>query len=413
MSDMPRQTPLAIIGMACRLPGGDGLDAYWQLLSQGDSAVGELPPDRLDRSLYYDPRRGVHGKTYSTIGAIVSDRPFDAAVCPLPEALRQSADACHLNLCEIAAQACRHAGLDPFALPLRNTGVYVGHSGGSPLAGDLIYSTLASETVEFLRSADAIASLPTEQQDTVLGEIVDCIHREYPSRNAAGGPDLEASAAASLIARAFALEGPHMAIDAACASSLAALKLAAMALDRGTIDMAIVGGASFNKATSLVLFSQAQSCSATASRPFDADADGLVSSEGYVAVLVKTLDRALADGDTVHAVIRGIGMSTDGRGRSLWAPRAAGQLEAVRRAYGPAADPRRVQYIETHATSTQLGDATEIEALAEFFADVLPAGTRLPIGSVKSNFGHTLETAGLAGLLKVVLAMREGVMSVS
>jgi acyl transferase domain-containing protein/acyl carrier protein len=403
----PRQTPLAIIGMACRLPGGDGLGELWQMLAGGGYAIGELPADRLDRDLYYDPKRGRRGKTYSSIGGVVADRPFDAQVCPLPDELLRSSDPCHANLCEVAAQACRHAGFDPFDAPLKNTGVYVGHSGGSALAGDLTYSTLAAETAEFLRGAGPMAAMPKTRQDAVVTEIVDRIHESNPLRDAGGGPDLEANAAASLIARAFALTGPHMVVDAACASSLVALKLAAMALDRGTIDMAIVGGASYNKSTSLVLFSQAQSCSATGSKPFDADADGLVSSEGYVALVIKTLDRALADGDTIHAVVRGIGMSSDGRGRSLWAPRKEGQVEAMRRAYGPDADPRHVQYIETHATSTQVGDATELEALGEFFDGVASPSNRLPIGSVKSNVGHTLETAGLAGLLKVVLAMRE------
>ena len=121
---------------------------------------------------------------------------------------------------------------------------------------------------------------------------------------------------------------------------------------------------------------------------------------------VKTLARALADGDKVHAVIQGIGLSSDGRGRSLWAPRKEGQIEAVRRAYQDGLTPARIQYIETHATSTKVGDATEVEALGQFFAEHLPAGTKIPIGSVKSNIGHTLETAGLAGLLKVVLALR-------
>ena len=123
-----------------------------------------------------------------------------------------------------------------------------------------------------------------------------------------------------------------------------------------------------------------------------------------MVLVVKTLERAVADNDRVHAVIRNIGISADGRGRSLWA-RKEGQHEAVRRAYGDQVSPTEVQYIETHATSTQIGDATEIEALAEFFGGHFGGEARLPIGSVKSNIGHTLETAGLAGLLKVVLAM--------
>ena len=161
--------------------------------------------------------------------------------------------------------------------------------------------------------------------------------------------------------------------------------------------MAVVGGASYCKSDTLVLFSHAQSLSAQGSRPFDADADGLILAEGYVALVVKTVARALADGDTIQAVIRGIGMSTDGRGKSLWAPRKEGQMLAIQRAYEPDIDVARLQYLEAHATSTQIGDATELQALAEALSGRLPPGHKIPIGSVKANVGHTLEAAGTDG----------------
>ena len=173
--------------------------------------------------------------------------------------------------------------------------------------------------------------------------------------------------------------------------------------------MAIVGGASYCKSDTLVLFSHAQSLSARGSRPFDADADGLILAEGYVAVVVKTVARALADGDKIQAVIRGIGMSTDGRGKSLWAPRKEGQVLAIQRAYEPDIDMARLQYLEAHATSTQIGDATELQALAEALSGRLPPGHKIPLGSAKANVGHTLEAAGLTGLVKTVLAMRHQV----
>ena len=195
-------------------------------------------------------------------------------------------------------------------------------------------------------------------------------------------------------------------VDAACASSLQALSIAAAALQQGRIDMAVVGGASYCKSDTLVLFSHAQSLSAKGSRPFDADADGLILAEGYVSVILKTVARATADGDRILAVIRGIGMSTDGRGKSLWAPRKEGQMLAIRRAYEPDLDVAQLQYLEAHATSTQIGDATELQALAESLSGRLPAGQKIPIGSVKANVGHTLEAAGLSGLVKTVLAMQ-------
>jgi acyl transferase domain-containing protein len=400
-------TPIAIVGMACRLPGADNLEQYWELLAAGRDAVVDMPPDRLDRELYYCAEKGVRGKTYSVRGGLIPERPLDLASAPFSPADLKNSDPCHQIMCEVAAAALRHARLNPFALPNWRTGVYVGHSGGSPIGGDIAYATLAEETADYLRDVPAFASLPGDVRDQVVADLAARLRASRPHRDV-HGPQTGAHGAAGLVAKVLKLSGPQMSIDAACASSLVALALGAAALQQGEIDAAIVGGASFNKCDSLILFSHAQSCSASGSRPFDEAADGLISAEGYVALVIKTLDRALADGDPIHAVIRGIGMSSDGRGRSLWAPRKEGQVQAMRRAYAAGLDPLRVGYVEAHATSTQVGDATEVEALREFF-DSVASGRKIPIGSVKSNIGHTLETAGLAGLVKSVLAMQHGV----
>jgi acyl transferase domain-containing protein len=401
-------TPIAIVGMACRLPGAANLEAYWRLLCEGRDAIDELPPERLDRKLYFSPQKGVRGKTYSTLGGLVEPRPKAAQPCLWTDELRQAYDPCHRALCDVAADACQSAGYDPLALPWRNAGVYVGHSGGSTLPGDLAFNTLAEETADYLRDVPSLAELDPARQQQLVQRVVERLRKNRPQRLPDGSPYVEAGEAAGLISKMFELTGPHISVDAACASSLVALMLASLALESGQIDMALIGGASFNKQDSLILFSHAQSCSATGSRPFDAAADGLIGSEGYVVMVAKTLERALADGDRIQAVVRGLGYSSDGRGRSLWAPRKEGQLEAVRRAYPADLDPRRVQLIEAHATSTQVGDATEIEALSAFFRPLMEPGRRIAIGSVKSNIGHTLETAGLASLLKVVLAMQHG-----
>ena len=402
--------PIAIVGMSCRLPAADDLDEYWSLLVEGKSAVGELPPDRLDRELYYDPEQGVRGKTYSTLGGLVKRRPLDPDVMPLRDGEYQDWDPCHLVMCEVACAACRHAGYDVLKIPLRDTtGVYIGHSGGSSLGTELVYGTLAAEVATHLEDADHFRTLPPERQRQVITELTDSIREDSPRRNPNGGPALEANAAALLVARTLGLGGPHLVTDAACASSLMALMMGILAVQSHQVDMAIVGGASYSKADSLVLFSQARSCSATGSRPFDDDADGLISSEGYVALVIKTLARARHDGDTVQAIISGLGVSSDGRGRSLWAPRKEGQVRAMRRAYADHLAPETIQYVEAHATSTQIGDATELQAMTQFFGERLADGQRLPVGSVKSNIGHTLETAGMASLLKTVLAMQHRV----
>ncbi len=397
------KTPIAVVGMACRLPDANNLQEFWELLDSGRDTIREMPADRLDRDLYLDERKGQRGRTYASVGGLLKETPPPTSY---PESFRQleHSDPCHRIFCEVVADACRHAGYDPANLATRRAGVYVGHSGGSPIGGELNYAALSGQFLDYLRDIPVFAGLAKDTQSAILDEIAGQLRADRPHRDSQGRPDVEANMVAGCVSRVLGLDGPQMAIDAACASGLVAFALGALAVQTGETEMSIVGGSSFSKQDSLILFSQARSCSATGSRPFDADADGLVNSEGHVAFLIKTLERALADGDKIHAVVRGLGLSSDGRGRSLWAPRKEGQVEAIRRAYTGPIEPTEIDYVEAHATSTKIGDATELSALGEFFSEKLD-GTRLPIGSVKSNIGHTLETAGLAGMLKVILAI--------
>ncbi len=399
--------PLAVIGIACRFPGAGSPDQFWELIRRGACSISELPDDRLERSLYYSPEKGKgsEGKTYSTLGGVVPTPLLDAALCPEPDVY----DPAHRIMLDVAAASCRDAGWDPLAPPLRNIGVYIGHARTSPIPADMVFSTHVEECVACLRQAPAFERLAEVQRDAIAETIIRTVRKHRPHFGESGKPFLDPAMAATLVSESLGLIGPHMVIDAACASSLVALALAAGALQEARIDAAIVGGASFSNWQSMALFSRAQALSASGSYPFDARADGFISSDGYASIIVKTLDRALTDGDRIHAVIRGIGMSSDGRGKSLWAPRKEGQIEAIRRAYSNGLDPSCVQYIEAHGTSTQLGDATELQSLAEVLGPVLSSGCKIPVASVKGNIGHTCESAGLAGLIKAVLAIKHGI----
>ena len=396
--------------MACRLPGADGLDAFWKLVVGRGTGWGPLPESRLPRNLYFHPEKGRVGRSYSELGGIVSDRPVDPTACPITSDLAARHDVAHHIFLEVAALAARDAGLDPFAMPRdRRTGVYVGHTGGSTRTGDIIYATGIDEAASLLAETAPARELLGDEVGDVATEVVDAVRRRYPGRRPGERLDLGPLGAAQIVHEALRLDGPFLVVDAACASSLQALAIAARALAQGSIDQAIVGGASYCKSDSLVLFSAAQSVSGKGSCPFGEAADGLVTAEGYVAIVIKRLSRAIADGDRIRAVIRGLGVASDGKGKSLWAPRQEGQALAVERAYPDPADLGRIEYIEAHATSTQVGDATELAALAGCLAPHVQPGRRIPIGSVKANIGHTLETAGIAGLVKVVLALEHGV----
>ena len=405
MRDVSR-IPLAIVGMACRLPGADSIDEYWRLLSEGLTGYGPLPPERFDMQKHFDAEPGNRTKSYTAMGGIVQPRPFDLSRYPLPQWLLEQTAESHLNMCEVAVRAFENAGWDPLSPPNRRAGVYIGHAPPMSQLSRMIYARQVAHTAEYLREIPDFDLTVGGQSQAVIEEVIAAVRSGIEPTDPVVKLRAHAYYLPTLLSRQFSLDGPSMAFDAACASSLRALGHGARALQLGEVDCALVGSASYCHADTLVLFSQAKSVSTTGSRPFDDDADGLIASEGYVLLLIKTLEKALADGDRIQAVIRGIGISSDGKGKSLWAPRKEGQIEAMKRAYSDDVKPADLQYIEMHATSTQVGDSTEMSALVEGLAPMLPPGKRLPVGSAKANVGHALETAGLASLVKTVLAIQ-------
>jgi len=295
MSDSEtKNQPLAIVGMACRLPGADNLDEFWQLIVSGGDATGQLPPEVLDRELYYDPKPGVRGKTYSAVGGLVSRRPFDNAKCRLPAEIVKTSDEIHLTACEVAFDALSDAGYDPHQVPCRKAGVYFGHTCGSNEGGDHVYAAYIEQTTKYLHQLKALGHLASDEIDAIAASITEEVRERCNRRGRPPKFDASAVNLAQVTSRAYGLDGPSLVVDAACASSLQALALGTRALQLGEIDMAVVGGASHCKSDSLVLFSAARSISAGISRPFDENADGLVTSEGYVVLVVKTLARAFA-----------------------------------------------------------------------------------------------------------------------
>ena len=401
------EKPIAIVAMQCNLPGAPDLEQFWKLLQKGKSAVGPLPDSLVERDLYLDRSGKRRGTTSTDVGAIVDRKPIDMRLLGLAAEEADQWDECHLRFATVAKAAFNSANCTSanHTWQPERCGVYVGHSGGASEANELIYAQLAPATASFLDDCPQFQKLPAAIQTSLQTALIANMQADRPQRLANGRPHLDANAIARLTAKVLDISGPQVVVEAACASSLVALGLAAMALEANQIDTAIVGGASYNKQGSLVLFSQAHSSSSTDSRPFDDDADGLISSEGFVVLIVKRLADAVAAGDKIEAVINGIGIASDGRGKSLWAPRREGQIAAMQRAYENVEQIDRLQYVEAHATSTKVGDATETAALAEFFTPFL-GERRLPVGSVKSNIGHTLETAGLAGLVKATLSMQ-------
>ena len=409
MSDIGIADPIAIIGRGCHLPGAANIAEYLELILTDRPTISEISTERFDREMFYDEEPGKDFKTYCSKACLVEPIP-QSKLTSLPLYWKSHPETALRDLLSVIRDACLDAGKPLEAFSGERGGVYLGHTRGGSLSGDLAYSTYVAQAAALLEElpqkfAEIAPATAKRWSDKLIAEV----RKAMPERGEGAGPPLGAPVAAMAALQMLGWDGPFAAFNGACASSLQALHAAVLALQSRRIHIAIAAGLSCYHSDSLLLFSQARSLSGTDTRPFDDQADGLIIGEGAVVLILKRLSDAIRDADPIHGVIRGISVASDGKGKSLWAPRKEGQILAIRRAYTDEDMMRRIQYVEAHATSTQVGDATEMEALASAFGSIYPEGSKVPVGSVKAIVGHTLESAGLAGLLKVVLCMEKGV----
>ncbi len=263
--------PLAIVSVACRLPGAENIEEFWDLLISGRSAIGPLPDEIVQRDIYLDRSRTKKATTYSDVGAITSRRLPTADRLGLNKDELNLWDECHLQFADVALDAWNSLASSVKPEQRSRCGIYVGHSGGVN-AGDLIYSTLSPATASWLRNCPEFQQLPSSIQEQLQTEFQSYMQAHGPRSSFDVVRHWNVQDITRLVGQVTKTNGPQMAIESACASSSVALCLAALSLQANQIDMAIVGGASYNKVDSLILFSQAQSCSSTDSRPFDDEA---------------------------------------------------------------------------------------------------------------------------------------------
>lgn len=383
----PRQEPVAIIGMACAFPGAPDLDAYWSLVLAGTDAVTEVPADRWDPAVYCDEL----GLSASRWGGFLPEIPFDPLAFGIPPASVTAIDPAQLVALKIARDALADAGYTDRPFDRESTGVIFGAEAGSDLAHAQVLRALLPGYLEAV-PAELADQLPTPTEDSFPGQLSNVI--------------------SGRIANRLDLGGVNYTVDAACGSSLAALAAACRELAEGAADLMLCGAVDLhNGVNDYLQFTQVGALSRTGrSRPFDTAADGIALGEGVACLVLKRLADAERDGDRIHAVVRGVGASSDGRSLGLTAPRPEGQHRALRRAYAAAGiEPTEIGLVEAHGTGTVVGDATELRTLNRFFTEHgAPAGTTA-LGSVKSQIGHTKCAAGLAGTIKAALALRHGV----
>lgn len=398
------RTPIAIVGLAGVFPGAPNVGRFWDNILAGRDCTTEVPDShwRIDDHYHSDPL--APDKTYCRRGGFLSAETFDPLEFGITPRSVDATGLVQLLSLNVARDVLRDAGCQdaPWFDPAR-AGVILGVCGLSSASAPLI-ARLQTPALE-----EAAASCGLAPQD--IAELSRRFLAAYPQWTSDSFPGLLANVVSGRIAKHFSLGAANYTVDAACASSLAALRAAVDELVLHRADLMITGGCDAdNSIFTFMCFSKTPALSPSGRiRPFDAAADGTLIGEGIGMLALKRLADAERDGDRVYAVIRGIGNSTDGPTTSVHAPCGDGQYLALERAYDDADIPAAsVSLIEAHGTGTPTGDGVELAALNRFLGDARPRS--VAIGSVKSQIGHTKAAAGAAGLIKMALALHDKVL---
>lgn len=392
-SDYPA---IAIIGMACRFPQAESPEAFWNLLTQGIPVFRDMPRER-------SCRHALNGLKTTRGGFLESPYLFDNQYFKISEEAATYMDPQQRIMLEIAATCMLDAGYP--TLSNQKAGVFLG---ANQMAHEEMLTSrwYRSKGLDFIQSLPAFQQLKDSDREALARELTQ-LQQSNPLPEHALVGNLT-NMVASRISHELNLKGPSLTVDTACSSSLVAVHLACESLHRGDCDIAFSGGVNLNLSPSIFRYMQAAGVISPTEKciPFSEESDGILLGEGAGMVLLKRLDEALRDGDNIQAVIRASGINNDGHSLGIMAPAWKGQLALLEDTYRRAGyDPGRIGALEAHGTSTRIGDSVELSVIERFFPR--PPENALWIGSVKSNIGHTLGAAGIAGLIKMVLALQK------
>jgi acyl transferase domain-containing protein len=397
---------IAIVGMGCVFPGSPDVRAYWDNIIGGVSAISDPPTGTWDPEVFFDPSSTSQDRVYCKRGGFLSDltRFEPAAYGVIPAAVEGGEPDQWLAL-KVAVSALADAGYDEVPAEVRQKtavilgkGTYLNRGNFSVVQHGMV----VDQTMAIVRT------LCPHIDDAGLAEIRQELRAQLPPFTPDSVPGLVPNIIAGRIANRLDLMGPSYTVDAACASSLLALEHSVEGLISGRFDMVLAGGAHVvTPVPILMLFCQIGALSRRQEiRPFDRRADGTILGEGLGMVVLKRRRDAERDGDRIYAVIKGVGIASDGRGAGVMAPRLDGEILALERAYRHAAvDPQTVGLVEAHGTGVPLGDQTEVRALRTVFGERIGRSARCGLGSVKSMIGHLMPAAGIASVIKAALAL--------
>ena len=402
--------PIAVVGMGCIMPDAEDITKFWNNIVNAHVSIKEVPSNRWIIDDFWapgSPGQVEYAKTYAKIGAFVEGYDFDWRRWKAPPGTLGQIDICQQWAVTASAAALEHAGYlgddSRFSIPNASTGVVMANA----LGGE--FRNLSNHRVwadQFTRQAVEAGGMPESGRDA----LKQAISEGKPEIDEDAMPGELSNVMAGRVANLLDLQGPNHSTDAACASTMSAVLDACRMLQSRQVDLMLAGASdrTMDPAT-YAKFSAIGALSPTHSTPFDARADGFVMGEGAGVLVLKRLDDAIEDGNNIHAVIRGIGASSDGRGKGITAPSQRGQMQALARAYAQAGfSPATVDLVEAHGTSTKVGDAMELGTLRKLWHES-PAGDNVAVGSVKSQIGHLKAAAGIAGMLKTISAVSKGV----
>ena len=400
-----KKTPVAIIGLSAMFADASNVEEYWNnIINQKDSIV-DVPESRWKIEDYYDADPTTADKTYCKKGGFIPDVDFNPMEFGLPPNILEVTDVSQLLSLIGARDAFEDAGYGResakfTALLKEKTGVILGVGGGQKLITPLT-SRLQTPIWEKALKSSGISGAD-------IPHIIEKMKKAYIGWNENSFPGMLGNVISGRITNRFDLGGINSVVDAACAASLSAIKMAVSELIEGRCDMMLTGGVDTDNSPFMYMsFSKTPAFSQKGSiRPFDTDSDGMLIGEGIGMLVLKRLEDAERDGDRIYGLLTGVGSSSDGRYKSVYAPRPHGQALAMQRAYDEAGyDASTVKLIEGHGTATGAGDAAEFESMSMVFGKSDTTKNHIAIGSVKSQIGHTKSAAGAAGMIKAALAL--------
>jgi len=401
-----QECPIAVVGMASIFADAKNLEDYWDNIFESVDAIKDVPSDRWAVEDYYNSDPKAADKTYCKRGGFLPEIDFDPMEFGLPPNILELTDIAQLLSLVVAREVLNDAGIgDGSGYDRDKVGITLGVGGGQKQISPLT-SRLQGPVLEKVLKASGV-----DAEDRAM--IIEKFKKAYIGWEENSFPGMLGNVISGRIANRFDFGGTNCVVDAACAGSLAAIKLAISDLLEHRSEVMISGGVCCDNSPFMYMsFSKTPAFTTNEDiRPFDNDSKGMMIGEGIGMMAFKRLEDAERDGDKIYAVLKGIGTSSDGRFKSIYAPRPDGQAKALKRAYDDAGfDPKSCGLIEAHGTGTKAGDAAEFSGLVKHFSNDNEQKQHIALGSVKSQIGHTKAAAGSAGMIKAVLALHHKVL---